>query len=333
MDSLAFLERAARGKPQPVYVVSGDEDFLKRRVLKALRALVFGPEGDTFGLSSYDGDKAVLATVLDELRTLPFLASRRLVIVDAADPFVTRHRESLEQYVATPAEHGTLVLEVKSWPANTRLAKALSDAATLVCKAPAPFKLPEWCARWAKSEYGKELSVNAARLLVDLVGAEMGLLDKEIEKLSIYVGDAARIEADDVDKLVGASRQENIWKVFDAIGSGQMKAALELLERALDQGEEPIALLGAFSLQLRRLARGARLHQQGKPLAAALAEVGIPPFAVKGCEQQIRHLGWRRLDRLYDWLLEVNLGLRGSSQLSPRSQLERLVVRLARPLS
>src|SRR5262245_46585504 len=73
VDSLAFLERPARGQPQPVYVLSGDEDFLKRQVLNALKAWVLGPE-EGFGFSTYPGDKADYSNVRDELATLPFLA-------------------------------------------------------------------------------------------------------------------------------------------------------------------------------------------------------------------------------------------------------------------
>jgi DNA polymerase-3 subunit delta len=62
-----------------------------------------------------------------------------------------------------------------------------------------------------------------------------------------------------------------------------------------------------------------------------MEEAGVPPFAQKGCEQQLRHLGTARTERLYDWLIQVDLGLKGSSQLPPRTLLERLVVRLAQP--
>ena len=55
-----------------------------------------------------------------------------------------------------------------------------------------------------------------------------------------------------------------------------------------------------------------------------------PSQGFGGLEQQLRHLGRRRLDRLYDWLLEADLGLKGSSQLPPRTLLERMVVQLAR---
>jgi len=330
MDSLTFLQGVAKAKPRSIYVLSGDEHFLKRRVVAALRTLVLGVEDDGFGFVSQEGDKANWAAIHDELETLPFLGSRRLVVLDRADPFVTRERGRLEKYFAEPSKTGVLVLEVQSWPGNTKLAKLLPDAATLVCKAPALAQLPQWCVEWCEAQHGKPLSVAAARMLVDLVGTDMGLLDQEMAKLAIYVGTNSRIDTADVDQLVGQSRAENTWKIFDLIGAGQTGEALTLLDRLLDQGEEPLRLLGAFSMQLRRLAQAARLHGQGESLQGALEQAGVPPFGRRNAEQQLRHLGRRRLDRVYDWLLETDLGLKGSSQLPPRTLLERLVVQLAR---
>jgi DNA polymerase-3 subunit delta len=272
----------------------------------------------------------VFAAVHDELRTAPFLSAGRLVIVDNADPFVTKYRANLEKYVAEPATTGSLVLDVKTWPSNTRLAKLIDESATLVCKAPAAYRLPDWCVKRAEAQHGKQLTASAARMLVDLVGSDMGQLDQEIDKLAIYVGSAAKIADDDVDRLVGCSRDENTWKIFDAIGAGQIAQALALLDRLFDQGEEPIRMLGAFSMQLRRLAQAACLAQEGTPLPAALARVGVPPFAVKNAEQQLRHLGRQRANHLYDWLLETDQSLKGYSALPPRTVLERLVVQLAR---
>jgi DNA polymerase-3 subunit delta len=166
-------------------------------------------------------------------------------------------------------------------------------------------------------------------MLVDLVGLHMGMLDQELAKLATYVGEVKRIDEDDVDKLVGHSREESTWKIFDAIGDGRTADALAILARLFDQGEDPMRMLGAFSMQLRRLAQAACLVVQGRPMGAALAQVGVPPFAIQGCERQLRHLGRQRAGQLYDWLLETDLGLKGGSQLPERVVLERLVIRLA----
>jgi DNA polymerase-3 subunit delta len=329
MDCFTFLEQAEQREPRALYVLHGDEDFLKRLVLMALRKRVLGKDADAFGLSTYDGEQASFAQIHDELDTIPFLGPRRLVVVENADPFVTNFRPRLEKYISEPSASGVLVLDVSSWASNTRLAKMIDADSTIICKAPPAYRLPDWCVRRSKAEYGKEFALTAARLLVDLVGLEMGQLDQELQKLAIFVGTAKRIEIDDVDRLVGSSRSENTWKVFDAIGAGQTANALQILDRALDQGEDPMRILGAFSMQLRRLAAAGRAQQQGQPAGAALTRAGVPPFAVQGCEQQLRHLGPKRIGQLFDWLLEIDLGLKGSSQLPPRTLLERLVVRLA----
>jgi DNA polymerase-3 subunit delta len=333
MDSLTFLDSPPKGDPLPLYVLHGDEDFLKAEVLKALRTRVFTGEGDEFGQSTHAGDKATFAAVFDDLQTLSFFGGRRLVVVDNADSFVTRNRAVLEKTVGKMPPTGVLVLNVQSWPSNTRLYKLVDPASAIACKAPAAHRLPPWCTQWAKSRHGKQLTAQAAQLLVELVGPEMGQLDQELQKLAVYVGTRSRIDAEDVDRLVGRSRAENTFKIFDAIAEGRPSEALRIVERLFEQGEEPMRILGAFSYQLKRLAQAARLNQQGVPLTAALEQTGVAPYAVKGCEQQMKHLGRRRLNRLYDWLLEIDQGLKGGSPLPPQTLFERLIVRLARKLT
>ena len=270
MDSIAFLERKAEKEPRPVYVLPGDERFLKRRVLALLRTLVLGPEDDAFGLSTHAGDKANYSTVSTELVSAAFFSPRRLVVVDDADPFVTRERAKLEKYFASPSTTGVLVLDVQSWPGNTRLAKLTPDEATIVCKAPAAARLPEWCVQWCAACYGKQLVAAAARLLVDLVGGEMGLLDQEMAKLAAYAGDAKRIDAADVDALVGASRAENTWKIFDLIGDGKTGEALTLLDRLFEQGEDPFRLLGAVQYAAAAAGPGRAARHSGRAAAGSV---------------------------------------------------------------
>ncbi len=206
----------------------------------------------------------------------------------------------------------------------------IDSAGTIVCKAPASWKMSDWCVKWCADQHQKQLPSPAASLLVDLVGPDMGLLDQELLKLSIYVGAKAKIDVADVDKLVGNSREESTWKIFDAIAAGNVKEALTILHRLFDQGEEPMRLLGAFSMQLRRLAQATRLTTQGTSITPALEQAGVPPFGLKNAEAQLRHLGRRRLDRLYDWLLQMNMDLRGGSPLTARTLFERLLLKLAR---
>lgn len=328
MDSFVYLDAADSAKVQPLYVLHGDEDFLKRQVLKKLRRCVFGTNIEDAPVTVVAGDKATFADVFDELDSVGLFTARRLVIVENADPFVSKHRPQLEERVGHMSGSGVLVLDVKTWAGNTRLAKMVPANMTIVCKSSPPWKVPAWCVDWARSQQGKQLSAPAAAHLVDLVGPDLGLLDQEILKLAIYVGDKQRIDVADVDRLVGHSRGENIWHIFDAVAEGRNADALAMLGRLFDQGEEPMRLMGAFGSQMRKLAQAARLCAQGMRVTEALEASGVPSFSLKNTENQLRHLGRRRAEKLYDWLLEVNMGMRGDSPLSERTLMERMLVRM-----
>jgi len=332
MDGLAFIEKQGKVRRQPYYVLSGDEDFLKRHVLAQLIPVVIGDADPEYAVTNFPGDKTDFSTVRNELDSVSFFSDRRLVIVDQADPFVTKFRTQLEAFVTAPSEVGTLVLDVKTFPATTKLAKAVPEAAHIICKSPAEAKLPAWCVAWCQSQYGKKLSSAASQVLVDLVGATMGVLDQELQKLKDFIGERATIEPKDVHELTGRSRGANVFKILDAIAAGQPATALKILTELFEEGEVPLAVLGALGSQLRKLARAARMHKQGMNLDEAFSIAGIAnwPQARASAHQQMKHLGWNRLDKLYDWLLEIDSGIKGGNPLPDKMQMERLIVRLSR---
>jgi DNA polymerase III subunit delta len=301
--------------------------------LDALVPALIGEADPGLAVSTYPGDKADYSVVRNELDTLPFLSERRVVVVEQADPYVTRNRAALEKYAPEPSANGVLVLEVKTWQSTTKLAKLIPDAATIQCKAPAAYRLPDWCVSWAEARHGKQLGRSAAQLLVELVSPQMGVLDQELHKLADAIGDRQTIEQKDVDELVGRSRSANVFRIMDAIGEGRPAEALTILEELFEEGEEPLAILGALGAQLRRLAGAARLYRQGIGIDDALDRAGVAkwPQARDSARRQMKHLGAARLDRLYDWLLQLDQDLKGGSMLPERVLLERLIVRLARP--
>jgi DNA polymerase-3 subunit delta len=333
MDALAFLDKSAKAKRQPIYALSGDEDFLKRLCRDTIRNLVLGDADPEYALAVYNGEKLEFSTVRNDLETLPFLAPARLVIVEAADTFVTAHRQALEKYAEKPSSVGVLVLDVKSFPETTKFAKAVSDAGKVVCKAPPDYKISEWCIDWAKNRLVKKLDADAATMLVDRVGLHLGVLASELDKLAIAVGDRAEIGPGDVESFAGRSRDADVFRILDAIGRNQPCEAIGVLEQLLDEGEDPLAILGPMTYQLRKLAAVARHHVEGHPLSSALDAAGVPkwPKAREQANREIGHLGMRRLQAVTDWLAELNFGLKGGNPLPPRVQMERLITVLARP--
>lgn len=331
MDALAFIEKSAKAKPAPLYVLVGDEDFLRRLALSKLSTDLLDGADPSFAVSPFEGESARWPDVKSELDTLPFLSPRRLVVVEQADTFVTNNRAAIEGHAANSKSNGVLVLEMKSWPGNTRLAKQTPNEQTLQCETPPATRLATWCRDWAKQKYGVAIDADAARWLIELVGASMGLLDGELGKLASFVGDAKSIDREAVDAVAGHSREAEVFKIFDAIGAGNTETALAIFTRLMEQGEAPMAILGVFSYQLRKLGMISRGVRAGMSLRDAGIRQGVRDFALPGIEKQLRHLGRERMDRVYDWLIDLDMGMKGGNPLPDRLQLERLIIRLARP--
>ncbi len=244
---------------------------------------------------------------------------------------MTAHRKELEAFAEKPTSSGVLVLSVKSLPGNTKLAKLIErNGLTIDCKAPDERQLPAWLVELARTRCGARLEDDAARLLVELVGPEVGLLASEVEKLSVYVGEKNLIHRDDIARMVGAGRVETIWRTIDAVTLGNTSEALADLDHLLGSGEPPIKLLAAMTFTLQKVHHAGQLRRARVELKDACQRAGIYPGAVEKTARQHSHLGPDRVDRLPGMLLQADLDMKGDSQLQPRVILERLFVQLAR---
>ena len=335
--AIDYLAASEKYPPRPVCVVFGDDPFLKRHALARLRSESLEAGDADFSLSVFQGHTAELGKVLDELATVAmFGGGKRMVVVEEADDFVSRYRPKLEDYVARPRSTGLLVLEVKSWAANTRLYKAVAkDGLQIDCSSPPPAKLTRWLSSWAAEAHEVRLTSSAAELLVDMIGPELGLLDQELAKLALTAGPKGKITPETVSRSVGSWRAKTTWVMLDAALAGDVRGALVELDRLLLAGENPVALLGQIAVSLRRFGAATRLVLQAEAagrriaLSGALEQAGVRPFVVRKAEQQLRHLGRHRGDQIYRWLLQADLDLKGASSLPPRLILERLIIRLA----
>lgn len=332
-DAQTFLQQLGQSSRWPVYVLIGDQDFLKQECRQAIIEKVLAGSDPSFAVSNYVGNAVEFSEVRNELDTLPFLATSRVVIIEQADDFVSDNRLSLEQYIKQPSKLGVLVLEVKSLPSNTRLARELPDEAKVDVSCPELSELPRWCIQRAKHMLKRELAADAARLLVQRIGQQLGQLVLELQKLAVACP-GSTIEVEDVDRLVAKTREENVFEIMNLVGQGQASRALAIL-RELLATDDPMAILGPITAQLRRLADVERHLQRGQPLGAAMDAAGVtryPKFRAE-TEQQLRYLGRKRLEQIPQWLLELDAGLKGGSQLDRALQLERLICRLAAPRS
>lgn len=341
LDALDYLAHPKKHPPSGVCVLFGDERFLKRQVLDQLTESVLSGEDAEFSTSVFDGQTLELRDAMDALSTRAlFGGGRHLVIVEAADDFVSANRPALEDYVAQPKTASVLVLDVKTWASTTRLYKALAESGLQIeCRFPPPARLVKWLTNWSTKQHRANLEAEAADLLIETVDGGLGQFDSELAKLASLAGPEGTITAAMVAEAVGGWRAKTAWQMLDSALDGDAPGALLQLDRLLLGGEVPIALLAQISSSLRRLAAAARVVAQAEvakrqvSLRQALQDAGVKPFLLGKIEPQLRKLGRTRAGHLYRWLLEADLALKGTSSAPARSRLvlEELIVRISVP--
>lgn len=335
MHATEYLRNPEQRTIGSIVVTYGAERFLRQNAIQAVIRSVLGD--DDAGLTRLDGRTADLASVLDELRTISMWGDRRLVIVEEADEFVSNHRAELERYVEKPAKKSVLLLDVKSWPKTTRLYKAVALVGLdLDCGPLKPAEAARWLVDEAKSAFGKTLARDAASLMVELVGPQMGLLAQELGKVASYAGERTKIDTEDVAAMVGGWKLQTTWQMLDALQEGRLPVALEDLDKLLRAGENALMLLGGVSYSYRKLAQATELTRAGRSLGDALADAGVFGNKIPGVTAYLRRMGRPRAERFCSWLLEADGQMKGGSRHSDRLtrervELERLLVQLGSP--
>ncbi len=238
-----------------IYVIAGKDESLVGARAQELVDSLLEPQQRMTALLSVDGDEAIVSEVLDELRTLPFLADKRVVLVKKADGFVSKHREILERYFEKPATTGVLILAVASWDARTRLSKMLPKVGSAIAlEQPPKWKLPEHLVQYAATKHKVKLNRDAAEMLVELIGEELAQLYNELEKLTLFARDEKVIRADHVESLIGHHRIYDAFEVIDATIGGNAGQAIKRLRNMFEEDKSAeYSVVGAFAFHLRRM--------------------------------------------------------------------------------
>ncbi|MBM4106666.1 MAG: DNA polymerase III subunit delta [Phycisphaerae bacterium] len=249
-----------------IVVLHGKELFLLWEHTRRITELLREAHGDV-GVVRFDGAGASATAVLDELRTFGLLEPHKLVIVDDAERFLTgdAKRRAMEQYAASPAEQATLLLRAGTWrPGN--LDKLIEPRGAIVrCDPVSEQKAIAWCIARARRRHDAELAQDAAELLVERIGSDLGRLDGEVGKLaSACPTTPIRIDRELVSSMVGRSREEEAWLIQEVLLRADPAEALAKTRELISISRaEPVQLTWAIADLARKLHAAASMRAVG----------------------------------------------------------------------
>jgi DNA polymerase-3 subunit delta len=317
------------GEVRPLYLLHGPEDYLReaaaKRVADAALAGASLREFNeaSFSLASTDVQQAIAAA-----EQMPMMAGRRVVRVTDFARLREADEEALLRYVARPAESSTVVFVADELDKRRRLTKALLAACVSVEFA--ELKDAE-AAAWAKSrlrELKAEADERTLRQVIALAGTGVRRLEAELTKLSTAALPEGRITMELVDALVGRSRELSNFELTDHLVARDRRRALETLRRLLDDGAEPVMLIGLLASSYHRLALAKDLMSRGAPKEEVFRVVAVPFSKREEFLATARRADQDELDRRIRRIAAADHAIK-TSQATPRLQLELLVCELS----
>lgn len=322
------LERSLREGVRPLYLLLGPEIYLRRVAAQAIteaalsRTLLREFNESSFSLSSDSVQSAVAAA--DQL---PMMSDTRVVRVRDFARLRETDEEILIRYLNNPSPSTVMIFTADDLDKRKKSSKVLLD--TCIVVEFGPLKDAEAKA-WAKSRL-KELKITAddqvVSEIISLVGTDVQTLSNEIEKLGSAAANTGRITPDLVDELIGRSRELSNFELGDHLLTGNRKKALETLHRLLEDGAEPVMLVGLIAGNYHRLALGKHLLSRGGR-DEVFRNISLPPFKRDSYISTLQRSTAAKIARGIQLTAATDLAIK-TSQATPRLQLEMLVCELA----
>jgi DNA polymerase-3 subunit delta len=320
-------DMAARPGSVPVTLVLGEEELLAERAVAEAVAVA------TERLGPGTSVEEVRAGGLPDgfamgLATASLFGGGRVVVVQEADGLDAAAREAVAALAADPAAATAVLLRAAVPGRQARFFKDLQrQAATVLVARLKPSERASWL-RGEVRRLGRKADEAAVAALVDTVGQDLRELAGAVAKLHVAVPPPTVLTAGHVTEFLAQTADRGIFELTDAVFAADAATALDRLDALMDQGEDPIRLLGFIASQLRLLLRVADHPELAKGQLAGLLGGGVRDWQVDRARRQLRRFRPGDLHRALDLIAEADAQVRNGTS-SPRLLLELLIARLA----
>jgi DNA polymerase-3 subunit delta len=263
----------------------------------------YGPEN----LVRLEGKTAKVRSLLDEITVMPFLAERRLVIMEGLPRFTKEQLQTVVEQI-----HPSTILAVVDPKLDKRTAAAKELLSLAQVKEFPPLtevSMRKWIESFLRSQ-STTIEKDATELLLEWVGEDQGLMAGELEKLSLYARNR-NITRSDVEELSLPTAEGVIWKLTDLLASGKKKEALAYAHRLLERGGDAFGMWAILLSMLRTLVAVSVAAKEGKRDPRSIAsEVGVHFLAVRSMLPLASRMHMDALRTFLDQVTESDIRLK-----------------------
>jgi DNA polymerase III subunit delta len=330
-------------KLAPVYVLHGTETYLRDIAAKTICNLAFEDGGlrdfneTEFSLNTPENIRSAIAAA----NQLPMMAARRVVKITDVRISSTAVRDTLKEgseallssYLANPSTNSIVIFVADELNGNRKLSRLLKEHGRVIEFKPLDDAELADRAREKIKDASCSIDEPALRHLVAIAGPDLHRIENEIKKLTTAALPGKAVTLEMIDDLVPQSREIENFALTDHLVAGRTDKAFAAMKRILDDGAEPLALLGLISYNFRRLLMAKEMMAKGSDRVEVAKTVKL-----RYSDQEQFLAAARRADpllikRAITRLAETDLAIKtsagGGGPFGSRMQLEVLVCELS----
>ncbi len=302
--------------PPSIYLFYGDNLLAISETLADLEAKL-GPSSE-FNIQRFSGKALDLEQLRAACGALPFLSSRRLIVLEDAESIPKGHKEAFSQLMDELPDTAALVLIEQVRVDRERDYQKASFLYAWTQEHPdvayvRAFLKPKGTAfiQWLLERSEGRIEQDAAQLLAHSVEEDPLLAEQELSKLLNYVNDERPIRVEDIERLTPSHSHLDIFSVVDKLGDSQ--GTLPRLQRLLED-QDPAYVFLMLVRQFRLMILARRAIELGED---PIKSMKVPPFVVKKVSAQSRQFTSAELKGIYQRLLDLDVSVkRGEADLS-----------------
>ena len=263
------------GQFKPVYLLFGEEDFLKQSYKKKLKEAIAGD--DTMNFNYFEGKGLDVKELISLSDTMPFFSEKRLILVEDSG-FFKSASEELAEYLPSMPDTTCIVFVEEAVDKRNRLYKKVKDLGHIAeMKRQDSAQLARWAAA-ILAQNGRKITAQTMNLFLERTGDDMELIRSELEKLISYTMGREVVTSEDVEAITTVQVTNKIFDMVNAIVTRKTRVAMDLYEDLLTLKEPPMRILFLIARQFNQLLMAKEMNSQGLDRGAIASKLKIPPF-------------------------------------------------------
>lgn len=274
-----LAEEIKSGQLKQIYILYGEEAYLRNQYKEKLKkALLDG--GDAMNLHCFQGKDVKAGEIIDLAETMPFLAQRRVIVLENSGLFA-RGGEELAGYLEAPSDTAYFVFVESTVDKRSKLYKAAAAKGRAIeFKAQDEATLKRWIMGFLKRE-NKNITERDLNLFLDKTGSDMENIRGELEKLLCYCMERDVITARDIEAVCTRQVTGQIFDMVSAVAERRQQTAMELYYDLLSLKEPPMRILFLIARQFNLLLQVKELKNKGLDANTIGEKTGLAGFIAR----------------------------------------------------